>query len=212
MRPVTKLATCSLALLLVCAGCDAEGRVVGSWELATIDGVGPAAAAPLRALFPAGIFGRDTVAESAVWHEYTLDSLVLAFEPGGAFRERVVEAERTLVRQNTFERPDYVSGAFGGDLIRDDGEPAAIDATGTWSLAGDSLVVADLRAQTVDALVARVRQALPDAPEAAVREAAERAVPADGGPRWTGLVRGDRLELRDREGHVFVLRRADTSG
>jgi hypothetical protein len=201
-----RLGTLALTLTL-CVACGTEQRVLGTWELATIDGVGPAVAAPVRVIFPAGVFGRDTIVENAVWHEYTLDSLVLTLEPGGAFRERTVEAKRALVRQNTFERPDYVSGAFGGDLIRDESAAAASDATGSWTLAGDSLVLTQPREQHVEALVSRVRQALPDAPEAAVREAADGGLGAPG-PRWSGVARGDRLELRDPEGHVFAFRRA----
>jgi hypothetical protein len=208
MKRTEKLATVTLALAL-CAGCGAEDRALGVWELASIDGVGPAVAPPLRMLFPAGVFGRDTVAENAVWHEYTVDSLVLTLEPDGAFRERTVEAKRTLVRQNTYERPAYVTGAFGGDLIRDESEPATIDATGSWTLVGDSLVLTRPRAQVADAMVARMRQALPDAPEPAVRAAVEGSVTAD--PLWSGVVRGDRLELRDPEGRVYTFRSAGSA-
>jgi hypothetical protein len=211
MISTSRLVSFALATLLLSA-CGAEGRIPGNWALATIDGVGPAVAAPLRVTFPAGVFGNDTLAENGVWHEVTLDDLVLAFEPGGTFDERTVEARRTLVRQNTFERPDYVSGAFGGDLIRDAAVPVTSDATGSWTLTGDSLVLSVPRAQRVEAMVAHVRQALPDAPEGAVREAVERALPSEIGARWTGVARGDRLELRDAEGRVFTFRRAPAGG
>jgi hypothetical protein len=180
--------------------------VLGEWELATIDGVGPGAAAPLRVPFPAGVIGSDTVVENGMWHEYTVDSLVLTLEAGGSFHERLVEARRTLVQQNTFERPEYVSGAFGGDLLRADAEPATIETAGTWALAGDSLVLTEPPRQRIDALVGRLRQALPSAPAGAVQAAVTAAV-VDERPRWTGRVRGERLELLDRDGHVFALRR-----
>jgi hypothetical protein len=140
MMSTLRRASLALATLLL-AGCDPEARLLGSWELATIDGVGPAVAAPLRVILPAGVFGADSVAADGMWHEVTLAELALTLEPEGTFRERVVEAKRTLVRQNTFERPDYVSGAFGGDLIRADAEPSPSETTGSWTLTGDSLVL-----------------------------------------------------------------------
>src|SRR6185503_16370523 len=123
--------------LVLFAACGGEDRAVGSWELATIDGVGPAVASPLRVVFPAGVYGRDTVTENGMWHESTLGSLVLTLAPDGTFRERGTEARRTLVRQSTYERPDYVSGAFGGDLIRDESQPDTSEASGSWRLVGD---------------------------------------------------------------------------
>src|SRR5688572_9187918 len=92
MISTLRLASLALATLLL-AGCDPEERVLGSWELATIDGVGPAVAAPLRVTFPAGVFGADTLAADGVWHEVTLDALTLTLEPGGSYRERTVEAK-----------------------------------------------------------------------------------------------------------------------
>ena len=204
--PARTLTPVLLALALGTA-CGGEPRVAGTWELATVDGVGPAVAAPLRVPFPAGVFGRDTVAENGLWHELTVDSLVLTIEPDGGFRERLIEAKRLLVRQSTYERPEYVSGAFGGDLIRDESEPQTVETTGRWELAADTLVLTQPRAESVDALVARMRQALPDAPEAEVRAAAGAALPP-AGARWRGVLRGDRLELRDPGGHLFAFRRA----
>jgi hypothetical protein len=206
-----RLASLALAALHL-SGCDPEERALGSWELATIDGVGPAVAAPLRVVFPAGVFGRDTLADNGMWHEVTIDDLVLTLEPGGTFRERVVEAKRSLVRQSTFERPDYVSGAFGGDLIRDDAEPSATEASGSWTLAGDTLVLTAARAQSVEALAARMRQALPEASEDVIRDAADAAVPSEPSARWRGALRGDQLELVDAQGRAFVFRRGAPGG
>lgn len=194
--------------LHLAGGCTPpEERVLGAWELAAIDGVGPAAAAPVRVTFPAGAYGSDTIAENGMWHEYTPDSLVLTLEPGGAFRERLVEARRTLVRQNPFERPAYVSGAFGGDLIRDDAEPGATEVSGEWSLSGDTLVLTVPRERAVESMVERMRQALPAAPEAAARAAADQGLGGSPAPRWSGTAEGDRLELRDPEGRRFTFRR-----
>jgi hypothetical protein len=211
MISTLRRARLALATLLL-AGCDPEARMLGSWELATIDGVGPAVAAPLRVVFPAGVFGADTLAADGMWHEVTLAELALTLEPGGTFRERAAEAKRILVRQNTFERPDYVSGAFGGDLIRDDAEPSPSETTGSWALTGDALVLDAPRTQRVEAMVAHMRQALPGAPEDAIRAAVERAVPGQIPPRWTGAVRGDRLELSDAQGRAFVFRRGAPGG
>ena len=203
-RPAILAHTLTLAL----AGCDPDQRALGTWELATVEGVGPAVAAPVRVLFPAGVFGADTIAENGMWHEYTVDSLVLTLEPGGSFRERMVEAKRALVQQSTYERPAYVSGAFGGDLIRATAEPAAMEVSGSWTLAGDSLVLTQPREQSVQALVSRVRQALPAAPEQDVRAAVDQAMADAPPPRWSGAMRGDRIELRDPDGRLFTFRRA----
>lgn len=206
------LAAALILPLLFAVAYDAEKRALGNWELAAIDGVGPAAAAPIRALFPAGAYGADTVAENGMWHEYTVESFLLTFEPESSFRERVVESRRTLVRQSTFERPEYVSGAFGGDLIRDEASPEALAGGGTWTLAGDSLVLTRAPAQIAAATLARLRQALPDAPEAAVREAVARASATAASARWSGEVKGDRLELRDADGRRYAFRRSDSGG
>ena len=68
-HPVTlRRALGPFALLLV-LGCDAEERVLGSWEVATIDGVGLNAAVPLRMAFPAGAYGQVILAEGQLWKE-----------------------------------------------------------------------------------------------------------------------------------------------
>jgi hypothetical protein len=205
--PRTRLLPIPAVLVLVLLGCDPERATVGRWEVVTIDGVGPRAAAPARVLFPAGAYGTDTLAADFMWHEYTVDSLVLTLEPGGSFSERLVERERALVHKNTYERPDYVSPAFGGDLIREDRPPAVEEATGAWTLQGDSLVLTQPREEAVSALAARVHAALPSAPAGAVREAVDLGVAAELGPRWTGMVKGDRLELRAGDGRVLTFRR-----
>src|SRR5687768_7961696 len=106
-----------LMLVLGCAGlqlaCDEGRRVLGTWEVVTIDGVGAGVAAPMRAIFPAGTYGADTLEADWMWTEYMLDSLVIEVLPGGSFHERIVESERTLVHKNTYVRPEYVSPAFG---------------------------------------------------------------------------------------------------
>lgn len=198
------------AALLLALGCDPRQAAEGSWQLTTVDGVGPAVAAPLRVLFPAVTYGADTLAIHGMWHEVTLDSLALVLDEDGSFRARAVEAKRTLTRKNTFDRPDYVSGAFGGDLIRADARAETTETTGRWTLAGDSLVVTAPRGALLADLAARVRQALPGTSAADIQAALEAAVPAAPPPRWTGAVKGDRLELVDEEGRTYGFRRAGT--
>ena len=204
-RPFSQLLA---AVLLLALGCDPRKAAVGTWQLTTVDGVGPAVAAPLRVMFPAVVYGTDTLAIHGMWHEVTLDSLVLTVADDGSWRARAHEAKRVLARENTFERPDYVSGAFGGDLIREDARAAPTESAGTWTLAGDSLTLAEPRAGVVADLSARVRQAFPATPPAAIDEALEKGVPASPAPRWKGAVEGDRLELVDPEGRAYGFRRA----
>src|SRR5690606_13054463 len=121
----------------------------------------------------------------------------------------MVERERSLVQRNDYVRPDYVSPAFGGDLIRERAEPSVEEATGSWSFEGDSLVLVQPRDQAVSAVVARVQDALPGAPEGAVREAVRQRLPVEPGPRWVGALAGERLELRDPEGRVLSFRKVE---
>lgn len=208
VSPRTRLLPIAATLALVLIGCDREKRALGSWEVVTIDGVGPRVAAPTRVLFPAGAYGADTLAGDFMWHEYTVDSIVLNVQAGGSFHERIVEGERTLVHKNTYERPDYVSPAFGGDLVREDQPPSVEESTGAWALVGDSLVLIQPRDQAVAAVAARVQSALPTAPEGAVREAVDRALDGATAPRWVGGVRGELLKLRAADGRVFTFRKA----
>jgi hypothetical protein len=199
------------AALLLAAGCDPRKKLVGTWELATLDGVAPAVATPLRVLFPAAKYGVDTMAARGMWHEVTYDSLVLTLDPGGAYRTRAVEKKRTLARPNAYARPDYVSGAFGGDLIRDSAQALATASAGTWALAGDSLVLTEPRDSAIAELAARIGQALPDADAAAIRRTVADSVPATLPPRWKGALKGERLELIDRDGRRYGFRRAGSA-
>src|SRR5262249_51957764 len=67
--------------VLLAAGCDPRKKLVGTWDLATLDGVAPAVATPVRVLFPAAKYGSDTTAARGMWHEVTFDSLVLTIDP-----------------------------------------------------------------------------------------------------------------------------------
>lgn len=197
----------ALLLALALTGCDREARVLGRWEAVSIDGVGPAVAAASRVVFPAGAYGADTLAADFMWHEVAVDSLVLDVRPDGSYDERLVERQRTLVQKNSYVRPDYVSSAFGGDLIREEQPPAGEASSGSWTLAGDSIVMVRPRAAWVGAVTARVHAAFPTAPADAVRAAVDGGLPADPGPRWTGRVRADLLELRDEAGRRFAFRK-----
>ena len=86
--------------------------MLGSWEVATIDGVGLNAAGPLRMAFPAGAYNQVILAEGQLWKEYTLESLVLELMPGGAFREQTVEATNSAVSRSTYDRPAYAGLAL----------------------------------------------------------------------------------------------------
>lgn len=200
----------ALAAALVAAACDPRKAVVGRWEIVSVDGVAAAVAAPLRVSFPRVAYGADTLAAHGMWHEITLDSLALALAPDGTYTGRAVEATRTLARENTFARPAYVTGAFGGDLVRDEAQPAATGSAGSWTLAGDTVVLTEPRDRLVADLAARVRQAFPEVSAEAIEEALEQAVPGSPPPRWTGYLKGDRLELTDADGRRYVFRRAES--
>ena len=209
VRTTALLGACAALTLL---GCDAASRLPGTWQMITIDGVGPGMAAPLRVVFPAGAYGPDTIAAEWMWNEVELDSLVLTLLPDGTFQERMVEAARLLVRKNTYVRPDYVSPAFGGNLIREQREPGRFDVTGSWSLTGDSIILTQTRDQAVASMAVRVGESLTGASEGEIRDALDRALTeAPSRPRWSGMLRGERLELRDGESRIVTFRKAGSA-
>lgn len=209
--PVTlRRALGSFALLLI-LGCDTEKRVVGSWEVAAIDGVGLNAAVPLRMAFPAGAYGQVVLVEGQLWKEYTLESLLLDLMPGGAFREQMVEATNSAVSRSTYDRPAY-AGLFGGELIREEGRPGRHEVVGSWTLAGDSLVLFVTRDTSVANAAAHLEEVMPAASESEIRATLDQVLPQDTPLRWSGTLRGDRLELRDAEGLTFTLRKTPADG
>ena len=197
--------------LLLLLGCDTEERVLGSWEVATINGVGLNAAGPLRMAFPAGAYNQVILAEGQLWKEYTLESLVLELMPGGAFREQTVEATNSAVSRSTYDRPAY-AGLFGGELIREDRRPGKHEVIGTWTLAGDSLALFVSRDTAAAAAAAHLEEVMPTASESEILAALDQALPRDMPLRWSGRLRGDRLELRDTEGRAFTLRKTPADG
>ena len=197
--------------LLVVLGCDSEERLLGSWEAAAIDGVGLGAAVPLRMSFPAGAYGQVILAEGQLWKEYTLESLVLELMPGGTFREQTVEATASAVSHSTYDRPDY-AGLFGGELIRQDGRPGRHEVIGTWTLAGDSLALFVTRDTVLADATAHLEEVMPTASEGDIRSALDHVLPQNMPLRWSGTLRGDRLELRDSEGRAFTLRKTPADG
>ena len=209
--PVTLLRALGVFALLLALGCDAEERVLGSWEVATIDGVVLNAAVPLRVAFPAGAYGQVILAEGQRWKEYTLESLVLELMPGGAFREQTVEAANSAVSRSTYDRPAYV-GLFGGELIREDRRPGKHEVIGTWTLAGGSLALFVTRDTAVAAAAAHLEEVMPTASESDILAALDQALPRDMPLRWSGRLRGDRLELLDAEGRAFTLRKTAVDG
>ena len=192
--------------------CDRGNPAVGRWEIVAVDGLGPRAAVPLRVHFPAGRYDTLELAADRMWKEFVVDSLVLELTADGRFTERKVEARAQLVSRPTYERPEYVSGAFGGDLIRDDAPAAVHQVGGTWTLAGDSLTLRLDREAFVDDMAANLADALPgDAPVAEIHVNVDRVVPAEPPPRWSGVLAGDRLELREAEGREVVFAKAGAS-
>ena len=209
--PVTLRRAFSAFTLLLVLGCDSEERVLGSWEVAAIDGVGLSAAVPLRMAFPAGAYGQVILDEGQLWKEYTLESLVIELLPSGAFREQTVEAANSAVSHSTYDRPAY-AGLFGGELIRQDGRPGRHEVIGTWTLAGDSLALFVTRDTVVADAAAHLEEVMPAASEGEIRAALDQALPQDMPLRWSGTLRGDRLELRDAEGRAFTLRKTPADG
>ena len=185
--------------------------MLGSWEVAAIDGVGTSAAVPLRMSFPAGAYGQVVLAEGQLWKEYRLESLVLELMPGGAFKEQTVEASTSAVSHSTYDRPAY-AGLFGGELIRQYGRPGRHEVIGTWTLAGDSLALFVTRDAVVADAAAHLEEVMPTASEGEIRAALDKALPQDMPLRWSGSLRGDRLELRDAEGRAFTLRKTPADG
>lgn len=197
--------------LLVAFGCDSEERVIGSWSVAAIDGVGINAAAPLRMAAPAGTYGQLVLAEGQMWKEYTLQSLSLKLVTGGAFSEQTVEATTSAVSPSTYDRPAY-AGLFGGELIRQEVLPGRHEVTGTWTLEGDSLAMVVTRATLVADGAARLGEVMPTTAEGEIRAALDQALAQDMPLRWSGTLRGDRLELQDSEGRAFLFRKASADG
>ena len=53
---------------------------------------------------------------------------------------------------------------------------------------------------------------MPTASESEILAALDQALPRDMPLRWSGRLRGDRLELRDTEGRAFTLRKTPADG
>ena len=192
-------------------GCDPEKRVLGSWKVVAVDGVRPNAAVPLRVAFPAGAYGPVILLEGQMWKEYTLASLLLELALDGGFRERTSESTSSAVTRSTYIRTSYAP-LFGGELIREDGQPGTHEMVGTWTLAGDSLALFVNREAALADAAAHLKEIMPAASEAEIRETLDHALPQDVPLRWSGALRGDGLELRDAEGRVFTFRKAAAGG
>ena len=192
--------------LLVVQGCDSEGRALGTWELAAIDGVGMRAAVPLRIAVPEGTYGQVVLEEGQMWKEYNLALLALELLPGGVFREQTLEATASAVSRSTYDRPNY-AGMFGGELIREDVLPGEHEVNGTWTLEGDSLALFVARTTAVSNAVAHLVEVMPNSPESDIQTTLDQALPLDMPLRWSGTLRADRLELRDSEGREFTFRK-----
>ena len=201
---IPRRAVACLATLLL-FGCDSGSAALGSWVVASVDGVGTGAATALRIPVPAGTYGELTLIEGWMWKEYMLDSLAIEFRPDGTFSERKVEASSSGVTRSSFERPDYVP-FFGGELIREDVRPGAHVINGTWFESADTLRLVVTRDDLLADTRANLEDVLPDQSEA-IRLNVEGALPPEVPPRWTGVLRGDRLELMDGQGRGFVFRR-----
>ena len=185
--------------------------MIGSRSVAAIDGVGINAAAPLRMAAPAGTYGQLVLAEGQMWKEYTLQSLSLELVTGDAFSEQTVEATTSAVSPSTYDRPAY-AGLFGGELIRQKVLPGRHEVTGTWTLEGDSLAMGVTRATLVADGAARLGEVMPTTAEGEIRAALDQALAQDMPLRWSGTLRGDRLELQDSEGRAFLFRKASVDG
>lgn len=201
---IPRRAVLGFATLLL-LGCDSGRAALGSWVVASVDGVGTGAATALRVPVPAGTYGALTLVEGWMWKEYMLDSLVIELRPDGTFSERKVEASSAGVTRSSFERPDYVP-FFGGELIREDARPGVHEIEGTWAETADTLRLVVTRDDLLADVRANLEDVLPDRSEA-IRLSVEGALPPEVPPRWTGVQRDDRLELTDAQGRSFVFRR-----
>lgn len=95
--------------------------------------------------------------------------------------------------------------------VRDRPKTVRHEAVGTWRAVGDSIFLEQTRDQIIEEYAAAMREARPGESPAALRrearEAADRLGEVNVRPRYAGVVRDDRLELRDLIGRQLVLRR-----
>src|SRR4051812_9370667 len=99
--PILRRTLVSLATALALA-CGSGDGPVGTWDVATVDGVGPGVAAALRVPIPAGTYDTLELKPDWSWKEFTVDSLTLDLRADGTFTERRVEAASMRVSRNSF--------------------------------------------------------------------------------------------------------------
>lgn len=196
------LGALAASLAIACGGGDGPA---GVWDVATVDGIGPAVAAPLRVPVPEGTYDTLVMKPDWSWKEYTVDSLTLDLREDGTFTERRIEATSMRVTHNSYVRPEYVTGAFGGDLIRDAVKPTAHEVSGSWKLAGDTVTLELARDAAIADATADVADLL--GPIDGIRGNVEAALPDRPPPRWSGEWKDDRLELTNPEGRSLTFRK-----